>query len=80
MIDGMELQVGEKGSAVQMVKDGPSGIVGQAAVCTILPGASQWAPRWCQEGDEVLEEAGMVGAIRAGLEEVEAQAITWEKV
>ena len=74
------LQMGEDGSTDQMAKDRPSGIVGRAVVRATLPGASHWAPRWCQEGDEVLEEAGMVGAIRAGLEEVETQAITWDKV
>ena len=32
------------------------------------------------EGDKVVEEDGMVGAVRAGLEEDDAQANTWDKV
>ena len=48
VMDGMVLQVGEDGSTSQMAKDGPSGIVGRAVVRATLPGASHWAPRWCQ--------------------------------
>ena len=66
VLKGMMLQMGEDGSTDQMAKDGSSGIVGRAIARATLPGASHSAPRWCQEGDEVLEEVGMVGDVTEG--------------
>ena len=38
------------------------------------------APHWCEEGVEVVEEEGIVRAVRVSFEEDGTQAVTWEQV
>ena len=48
--------------------------VQEAATCVLE------AMAWCSVGNEMVEEQGMVRAVRAAMEEEGTQAVTWEQV